>query len=91
MNTLLPSDGPTLTNNTIMFAKRGHPKKLHLKSVGELKNEEKSMGLNNGDCKYVKGGEPAEPATYEICHVTKFGNWEFEGLRHLLRERFSHA
>lgn len=31
------------------------------------------------NCKQVKE-EPADPETHEICHVTKFGNWEFEGL-----------
>lgn len=37
------------------------------------------MSWNDGNCKQLKE-EPADPETHEICHVTKFGNWEFEGL-----------
>lgn len=37
------------------------------------------MSWNDVNCKQVKE-EPADPETHEICHVTKFGNWEFEGL-----------
>ncbi len=34
------------------------------------------MSWNGGSCKQVKE-EPADPEADEICHPTKFGNWEF--------------
>lgn len=37
------------------------------------------MSWNDINCKQVKE-ELADPETHEICHVTKFGNWDFEGL-----------
>lgn len=58
------------------FAKRGQG---HPKNREELKNKQESMSWNGVNCKQVKE-EPADPETHEICHVTKFGNWEFESL-----------
>ncbi|KAJ4931485.1 hypothetical protein JOQ06_025780, partial [Pogonophryne albipinna] len=37
------------------------------------------MSCTDFYCKQVEE-EPADPETREICRVTKFGNWEFEGL-----------
>lgn len=48
-----------------------------------MKNEQESMSWTD-NCKQVKK-EPANPETHEICHVTKFGNWEFEGLEALVK------
>ena len=72
----------SLFNNTIMSAKRGRgrPKSCSAQRRDGLRNKQQSMSCNDLNCKQVEE-EPADPETREICHVTKFGNWEFEGLK----------
>lgn len=75
-NTLQP-----FVHNIIKSAKRGRgrPKNCTEQTREELKNESESISWNDVNCKQVKE-ESADPETHEICHVTMFGNWEFEGL-----------
>lgn len=69
----------------------GHPKNCTAQTREELKNEPESKSWNDVNSKQVKE-EPADPETNEMCHVTKFGNWEFEGLKAFVkRERESRA
>ena len=78
--TLQPSGGQTLIS-MIQSGQQCSNTALH---KVELKNEQESMSQTDFNCKQVKE-QPADPETHEICHVTKFGNWEFEGLEAFVR------
>lgn len=89
-STLQPSERHPIVHNIIKSAERGqgqgHPKKCTAQTRGELKNEPESKSWNDVNSKQVKE-EPTDPETNEMCHVTKFGNWEFEDLEAFVKRQ----
>ncbi|XP_029928867.1 zinc finger protein 708-like [Myripristis murdjan] len=62
---------------------RGRPKNCILPHTEDLGSSQEIESSDNS--KKIKE-EPADPELHEICHVTKFGNWEFEGLEAFVKE-----